>query len=96
MGLFIDPPFGICQPFVQLRPPPTSGDILHRDGDSPFLADEYHQSFAPGDAGVKQVPLQHGVVLGQNGDDDGGVFGALTFVNGRGVCRHQVSSSPNP
>ena len=72
MGVFIDLPFGVCQPFVQLRPPPTSGDILHRDGDSLFLADEYHQSFAPGDAGVKQVPLQHSVVLGQNGDDEAG------------------------
>ena len=53
------------------------------------MADEHHQSLAPGDAGVEQVPLQHRVVLGQNGNHDGGIFGALAFVNGRGVGRHQ-------
>jgi hypothetical protein len=40
-------------------------------------------------AGVEEVALQHGVVLGQDGDHDGRVFGALALVNRRGICRHQ-------
>jgi hypothetical protein len=32
-------------------------------------------------AGVENVPLQHGVVLRHDGDDDRRIFGTLRFVN---------------
>jgi len=77
------------QPLSQLRPSPPSRHVLHGNGDRLLLADQYHQPLATGNAGVQQVSLQHGVVLGQDGDDDGGVLGALALVNGRGVGGNQ-------
>src|SRR6478752_3270658 len=45
--------------------------------------------FAARDAGIEQVPLQHGVMLGEHRDDHGGIFRALAFVDGRSVGGHQ-------
>jgi len=39
-------------------------NAAHRDGDGFPLADDNHQPFAAHDAGVKQVPLQHRMMLG--------------------------------
>ena len=52
------------QPLAELRPPPPARDVAHRDGDGLLLPDQHDQPLAAGDAGVEQVPLQHGVVLG--------------------------------
>src|SRR5258705_11468820 len=52
------------QPFLQLRPAAPAGDAAHGDGDSFLLADQDDETFATGDAGIKQVALEHGVVLG--------------------------------
>src|SRR5204862_7367651 len=41
------------------------------------------------DAGVEEVPLQHGVVLREDWDDHGSVFRALALVDGRRIGRHQ-------
>src|SRR5439155_23844891 len=76
------------QPFVQLRPPPSSRDAAHRDRDSFLLADKHHQLLAARDARVEQVPLEHGVVLGHHRDDDGGILRALALVNRRRVGWH--------
>ena len=79
----------IAEPFIQFRPPLPSRDIAHGDGDSLLLADQHNQPFAACHAGVEQIPLQHNVVLGQNGDDDGGILRTLALVNGCSVCRNQ-------
>ena len=81
--------WGWGEPFVQLGPAPTPRNVLHRDGDSLLLSDQHDQPLAAGDAGIKQVPLQHGVMLGEDGDHDCRIFGALTLVNGRRIGRHQ-------
>src|SRR4030081_3035108 len=82
-------PFRFCQPFAELRPPPPSRDAAHCDRDGFLLADQHDQLLAARDAGVEEVPLQHGVVLGHHRDDDGGVLRALAFVNRRSIGRHQ-------
>ena len=68
----------------------------NRDGDGLLLADENHQPLAARDAGIEEISLQHGVVLGQDRDDHGGIFGALALVDGGGIGRNSVSSSPKP
>src|SRR5208337_601019 len=78
------------------HPPPESEDhdrfssssICHANFQSIAL-DENHEALAAGDAGVEKVPLQHGVVLGQDWDNHGGILGALAFVDGGGVGRNQ-------
>jgi hypothetical protein len=55
---------------------------------------QHHQALAACDAGVEQVPLQHGVVLGQHRDDDRGILGPLALVDGRGIGRHQRVEFP--
>jgi hypothetical protein len=53
------------------------------------LSDQYDQPLAARDAGIEQVPLQHGVMLVEHRDDHGGIFRTLAFVDGRGVGGHQ-------
>jgi hypothetical protein len=83
------------QPFRQLGPSPSTRDVAYSDGDGLLLPDEYDQPLAARDAGVEKVPLQHGVMLGEHGDDHGWVFRALALVNGRRAGTN-MSSSPNP
>src|SRR5438105_8794693 len=83
------PPCGCCQPFLQFRPSPSPRDVAYSNRDCLLLADQHDQSFPSGHAGIEQVPLQHRVVLGQNRDYDGRVFGALALVDGCGVGRYQ-------
>src|SRR6476661_8343772 len=45
-----------------------------------FLSDQYDQLLAARDAGIEQVPLQHGVMLGQHRDDHARIFRTLAFV----------------
>jgi hypothetical protein len=54
-----------------------------------LLADQHDQPLSAGDARVKQITLQHGVMLRQQWNDDGGIFRALALVDGYGVSRHQ-------
>jgi len=71
------PSCGCGQPFVQFRPSPPPRDVAYSNRDRLLLANQHDQSLPSGHAGVEQVPLQHRVVLGQNRDYDGRVFGAL-------------------
>ena len=74
----------ICaQPFTQLRPAPSAGDVAYRNGDSLLLTDHHDQSFAARDAGVEKIPLQHGVMLSEHRDDGGRIFRALALGLGR-------------
>jgi hypothetical protein len=61
----------------------------HRDGDGFLLAHQNHKALTAGDAGIEQIALQHGVVLGHDRDHDGGVLRALALMDGCCVGRHQ-------
>ena len=60
-------------------------DVLDGDGEGFGLADENDEFASAGDAGVEKVSLEHDVLLGGEGNDDVGEFGALGFVDGYGV-----------
>ena len=49
------------------------------------VADEDDEAAAAGDSGVEEIALEHDKMLGADGDDDGGKFAALAFVDGDGV-----------
>src|ERR1700721_2297077 len=68
-----------------VRPSPPPRDVAHGNGDCFLLADQHDQLLSSSHASVEQVPLQHCVVLGQNRDYDGRVFGALALVDRPGV-----------
>src|ERR1039458_6813029 len=65
-------PYMNCQPFVLAWSPTTASHVTNGDGHRLLLADQHNQPLAACHSGVEQVPLQHGVVLRQYGDDDGG------------------------
>jgi hypothetical protein len=54
-----------------------------------LLPRQHNQPLAARDAGIEKIPLEHGVVLRHDRDDYGRIFRALTFVNGRGIGRHE-------
>ena len=56
-GVSVSPTvLGAGQPFVQLRPAPTSRGVAHRDGHRLLLAHQHHQPLAARDPGVEEVP----------------------------------------
>jgi hypothetical protein len=55
------------------------------DGEGFGLADEDEELLASGDGGVEEVALEQEVMLHGEGNDDGGEFGALGFVDGDGI-----------
>ena len=59
--------------------------VLDGEGEGFGLADDDDEFASAGDAGVEEVSLEHDGLLGGEGDDDVGKFGALGFVNGYGV-----------
>jgi hypothetical protein len=73
---------------------------MDRDGDGLFLADQHDEPLASGDAGIEQVPLQHGIVLGHDGNDHRWVFRALALVeanHGHRAGRNDVGDDlPRP
>jgi hypothetical protein len=77
------------QPIPQLRPALSARHGTNRNGHGLAHTDEHDQPLAPGDAGVQQVSLQHGVMLGHDRDDDGKIFRALALVDRRRVGRHE-------
>src|SRR5258708_5326031 len=78
-----------CQPFVQLRPAPPARNIVYRDSNGLFLADQDDQLLTAGDTGVEQVPLQHRIMLSHDWNYHGRVFRALALVDGRRIGRDQ-------
>ena len=50
-----------------------------------FLADQDDEALLAGDAGVKEIALQHRVVLREDRNDHSGILGPLALVDGRGV-----------
>jgi hypothetical protein len=74
------------------RPPSTNADgrsVTRCDGDCLLLPDQNDQPFATCHASVEKVPLQPGVMLGQDRGDHGWVFRTLAFVDGRSIGWHR-------
>src|ERR1700719_694183 len=65
------------QPFTQLRPAPPARDVLDGDRHRFLLPEQDDEPLAAGDPGVKQIALQHQIVLCRDGNDDSGKFRAL-------------------
>src|SRR5580704_3183093 len=79
---------GGAQPFLQLRPAPSARHVAYSNGNRLALADEDNQSLSTGYAGIEQIALQHGVVLGQDRDNDRWIFGPLALVDRHGIGWH--------
>ena len=65
--------------------------------DGLFPADNDHEPLAAGNASVEEIWLQHGIVLGQDLNDHGGILRAswlLRMVAAQAGTK--VSSSPKP
>src|SRR5271166_701145 len=77
------------EPLAELRPASPARSVADGDGDRFLLADQNDEAFASGDARVEKVALQHRVVLRENRDDHGGIFGPLALADSRGVGRNQ-------
>jgi hypothetical protein len=77
------------KPFLEFRPASATRDIRYRDRDHLFLAGENDEALTARDAGIEEITLQHCAVLGENRDDHGGIFGALTLVDGGGIGGNQ-------
>jgi len=48
--------------------------IPNSDGDSLLLTDKHNQLLAAGDAGIEEISLQHGVMLGHDWNHNGRIF----------------------
>ena len=59
--------------------------FLRGDGDRLLGPDHHEQPLGPGEGGVEEIPLQHGVVGGVHRQDHAGVFGSLALVDGHRV-----------
>src|SRR5271166_4104708 len=77
------------EPLAELRPATPARSVADSDGDRLLLADQDDEALAAGHTCVEKVALQHGVVLRENRDDHGGIFGPLALVDGRGIGRNQ-------
>ena len=72
-----------------------SGSIVaHGQGPGLGLADQDHEAFPAGDAGVNQVPLQQQEVLHRQRDDHRGELRALGLVDGDGVGQRDFVQFP--
>ena len=85
---FSSPLFTLTQSFGQIRQTPDGPEGAYRNGQRLWLANEHHQLLAPGDASVKQIALQHQVVLCRQRDDHSWILRALAFMHRRciGEC----------
>ena len=79
-----------AQPFGQQRRTRLEPAVLHRHPDRPAAADQNQQLLRPGHGGVKQIPLQHHVMLGQERQHDDREFAALRLVHGHRVGERQL------
>ena len=78
------------QPLLEFRV--TLGDGNMADGipKGTTLADDDTDFLGTGDSSVDEIALEHDVVGEVNGDDDDGIFAALTLVDGRGIGKAEL------
>ena len=73
------------QPIPQVRIALSRLVISDSDRQRFFGAHHDYQFFAPGNRRINQIALQEHIMLAQDRDNHGRVFGALGFVDGNGV-----------
>ena len=73
------------QPILELRITLGDGDMADGIPHGALLTDDNADFLGTGDGGVDEVALEHDVVGEVDGDDDDGIFAALTLVDGRGI-----------
>jgi hypothetical protein len=73
------------QPLLEFRVTLSNGDVADGIPQGTTLADDDTDFLGTGDSSVDKVALEHDVVGKVDGDDDDGIFAALTLVDGRGV-----------
>jgi hypothetical protein len=80
-----DPSILQTQPIPQISIALSRLDIPDPYGQGPFGTHHDHQFLSPGNRRINQIALQEHIMLGQDRDNHGRVFGALGFVDGNGV-----------
>ena len=65
-------------------------DVLDGDRHRLLLPKQDDEPLATGDTGVKQIALQHHIVLRRDGNDDSGIFRALRFMDRRHVSEDDL------
>ena len=73
------------QPLLEFRIALGDGDVADGIPQGTLLTDDNAYFLGTGHGGVDEVALEHDVVGEVDGDDDDGIFAALTLVDGRGV-----------
>ena len=73
------------QPLLELRITLGDGDVADGIPQGTLLTYDNADFLGTGHGGVDEVALEHDVVGEVDGDDDDGIFAALTLVDGRGV-----------
>ena len=73
------------QPLLELRITLGDGDMADGIPQGTLLTDDNADFLGTGHGGVDKVALEHDVVGEVDGDDDDGIFAALTLVDGRGI-----------
>ena len=76
------------KPLIELRPVPPPRNVANRDRDGLLLGHKDHEPLAASDAGIKEVSLQHGIMLGQDRDDHGWILRTLALVDSGGISRN--------
>ena len=75
------------QPLLEFRIALGDGDMVDGIPQGTLLTDDNADFLGTGDGGVDEVALEHDVVGEVDGDDDDGIFTALTLMDGRGVSK---------
>ena len=73
------------QPLLELLITLSDGDMADGIPQGMFLTNDNADFLGTGDGGVDKVALEHDVVGEVDGDDDDGIFAALTLVDSRGI-----------
>lgn len=73
------------QPLLEFRITLGDGDMTDGIPQGAFLTNENADFLGTGDGGVDKVALEYDVVSEVDGDDDDGIFTALTLVDGSGI-----------
>ena len=82
------------QPLFELRIALGDGDMTNGIPQGAFLTDDNADFLGTGHGGVDKVALEHDVVGEVDGDDDDGIFTALTLVNSRGIVVTELVKLP--
>ena len=84
----------VLQALLDLRIALGDGDVADGIPQGMFLTNDNADFLGTGDGGVDKVALEHDVVGEVDGDDDDGIFTALTLVNSRGIVVTELVKLP--